>query len=299
MDAERFLVAIMKCTNMIQSHTVDLETIQLHYVEAPGPDPALVFIHGITGSHTASLPFLPIMMGEAHSYAIDLRGHGQSSRTPGAYRVSDFGNDVIGFLRNVVGRPAFVAGHSLGGLVAIWVAAHAPDLVRGVLLEDPPLYITAMPRFKETDFYDYFVSEHAFLTEHQAAAGTLDAMIDHVGQMPINENQTMLEAAGIEAVRARSVQLQQLDPAIFDPAIEGVIMGRYDIDDLLTQIACPTILLAGEIDLGGALSEQDVEQAASKLRDGTVRRFPGVGHSIQDERPDQYVQTLKQFMASV
>jgi pimeloyl-ACP methyl ester carboxylesterase len=257
---------------VVQSQTANLGDIQIHYVEASGPGPALVFVHGITGSHTGFLPFLTALAQDAHIYAIDLRGHGRSGRMSGAYQVPDYGRDVIAFIRSVVGRPAFVAGHSLGGLAAIWAAAHAPELVRGLLLEDPPLYITDMPRFKETEFYDYFIAERENLLGHHASQGSVEHLIEYVAQMPVDDEQTMLEAAGIKSVHERAHQLHQLDPTTLDPAIDGVITGQAKIDDLLSEVSCPVYLLAGEIKFGGALStpERNQDYLSTPIRSSTM-----------------------------
>jgi pimeloyl-ACP methyl ester carboxylesterase len=101
---------------MIEFHTINLKTVQLHYAEAYGPRPALVILHGLTGSHTEFLPVIPKLAKHAHVYALDLRGHGLSSWAAGAYQLADYGRDVVAFLRQVVGKPAVVVGHSLGGL---------------------------------------------------------------------------------------------------------------------------------------------------------------------------------------
>jgi pimeloyl-ACP methyl ester carboxylesterase len=58
-------------------------------------------------------------------YELDHRGHGR-----GGYRIVDFAADTIEFLRRRIERPAVLVGHSLGAMIAIAVAAEAPDLVR-------------------------------------------------------------------------------------------------------------------------------------------------------------------------
>ena len=50
-------------------------------------------------------------------------------------------------------------------------------------------------------------------------------MIAFVGESHANEKQTTLEVIGPEAVRARAIELQRMDPAVFDPAIDGDIPG--------------------------------------------------------------------------
>ncbi len=210
---------------MIQGHTVELDEVQLHYVEAAGPGPALVVLHGIMSSHDSFVPLLPALAKHAHVYAPDLRGHNLSGRTPGAYQLPDYGRDVLAFLMTVVRKPAFLAGHSLGALVALWVAGQAPNWVRGLFLEDPPLYITQMPRFRETDFHEYFVSTRDELTQHHAAGRDLDGLKAMIGSEPVNGEHTMLEVAGPEAVHARAIQLDRLDLDVFGRTLDGLLLG--------------------------------------------------------------------------
>ncbi len=281
---------------MIQFHTFDLDEVQIHYAEAPGPGPALLILHGMTGALDTFAPLIPILAQQAHVYAMDLRGHNLSGRTPGAYQVPDYGRDVAAFLQQVVGQPAVVAAHSLGGLVAIWVAATAPDWVRGIFLEDPPLYITQPPRLQQTMFYGFFIFLRDALRRHHASGGTLDEMIAFVSQLPANEKQTMLEAAGAEAVRARAIELQRMDLAVLDPAIDGIILGQHDPDDLLAQVRCPIHLLAAQAEFGGAMDAQDVQRFAAHAPACTYAVLKGAGHGIHVERPAEYVQALQLFM---
>ena len=281
---------------MIQFLTADLSEVKIHYAEAPGPGPALVILHGITGSHGSFLPLMPALAAQAHIYALDLRGHNLSGRAPGAYQVPDYGRDVVAFLKSVVGRPAVVAGHSLGGLIAVWLAAQVPDGVRGVLLEDPPLYITQAPRLQESVFYGLFVALRALLREHHGRGGTLDDLIPIVGQFPVSAEQTMLEAAGPELVRQRAIELQRMDPAVLDPTFDGVVLGPHEPDDLLRQIRCPAHLLAGQVEFGGAMTAQDVQRVVSMLPGCTYTVFEGTGHSIHVERSDEYLQALRQLI---
>jgi pimeloyl-ACP methyl ester carboxylesterase len=273
--------------------TVDLNGAQLHYAEAPGPGPALVILHGITGSHAAFLPLLPALAGQAHVYLPDLRGHNLSCHTPGAYQVQDYGADIAAFLQRVVGRPAIVAGHSLGGMVAAWVGAQAPEWVRGVFLEDPPVYITRPPRLYETWFYGFFMALREQLRQHHASDGKLDDLIPVVGQWPANAEQTLLEAAGPEVVRLKVTELHRMDPTVLDVALDGVFLGPHEPDALLAQIRAPLHLMAGQLELGGAMSAQDVECFAAAAPRATHEVVAGAGHMIHDERPGEYIEALR------
>ena len=56
-------------------------------------------------------------------YAVDLRGQGRSTHTPGRYTIDNMGNDLVRFISGRIGRPVIVAGNSSGGLVAAWLSA--------------------------------------------------------------------------------------------------------------------------------------------------------------------------------
>lgn len=43
---------------MIEFHTIDFDEVMIHYAEAHGPEPGLVILHGLTGSHPEFLPWL-------------------------------------------------------------------------------------------------------------------------------------------------------------------------------------------------------------------------------------------------
>ncbi len=64
----------------------------------------------------------------------DHRGHGGSPVPRGPYTIDDLGGDLLALLDRLAVERADLAGLSLGGMVAMWVAAHAPERVRRVAL---------------------------------------------------------------------------------------------------------------------------------------------------------------------
>ena len=117
-------------------------------VSAGSPDrPALLLIPGQTESWWGYEAALPLLAEHFQAYAVDLRGQGRSSRTPGRYTLDNIGNDLVRFIDGVIGRPTIVAGLSSGGVhlgVAVGVRPARPGgrgVLRGpaaVLLRDPP-----------------------------------------------------------------------------------------------------------------------------------------------------------------
>ena len=213
-----------------------------------------------------SAPLIPILAQQAHVYALDLRGHNLSGRTPGAYQVQDYGRDVGGLSanRSSAGRPSWPAIPWAAWLPSGWPRP-APDWVRGIFLEDPPLYITQPPRFQETLFYGYL---HGFLRDylrqHHANGGTLDDMIAFVGQLPVNEKQTH---AGSRSGRrqcgcAPSSSSAWTRPSSTRPSMASS-WAAHEPDDLLAQMRCPIHLLAAQAEFGGAMDAQDVQRFVS------------------------------------
>jgi pimeloyl-ACP methyl ester carboxylesterase len=237
---------------------------------------------------------LPELSRLAHVYALDLRGHGGSSHAA-SYRACDYAADVAAFIRTLIGAPAVVVGHSLGGLVAAALAADAPTLVRGVLLEDPPMYLGDMARFRQTQFHDFFVDLRRMLHDHAAAGGGFDDLITRVGQMPADDERTLLQVGGPDAVQYRAAQLDHLDPRALDAAIDGSVFDAFDPDSLLRQIQCPVHLLAGQAELGSALTAADVDRLVHTIPNCTVTHLHDVGHGIHGEQPRAYIHELQQF----
>ena len=109
--------------------------------------PALLLIPGQTESWWGYEEAIPLLAEHFHVHAVDLRGQGRSTRTPGRYTLDNMGNDLVRFIDGVIGRPTIVAGLSSGGVLvrlAVGLRPAGPGdrrLLRGptaVLLRGPP-----------------------------------------------------------------------------------------------------------------------------------------------------------------
>lgn len=110
--------------------STNINDLQVGYTEtgsADGSGLPVVFIHGLAEA-SDSWANVQAQLGNLHTYAYDLRGHGSTSIGTAAGTLEQLGEDLIGFLETVSG-PAIVVGFSLGGTIALWAAASRPDLV--------------------------------------------------------------------------------------------------------------------------------------------------------------------------
>jgi pimeloyl-ACP methyl ester carboxylesterase len=97
--------------------------------------PAVLFIHGAFGDRTYFAPQVTHLVPGRRVVTLDLRGHGESD-SPETVAIADFAADVIGVADQVCLERAVLCGHSMGGPVALAVAAARPELVGGIVMLD-------------------------------------------------------------------------------------------------------------------------------------------------------------------
>src|SRR5438105_3318346 len=124
---------------MVTEHIFDTGAVSINYAEGPRSGPSVVLLHGVTSRWQGWVTTLPVLTQRWHVIAADLRGHGRSGHARGRYGIMEYTQDVIALIRHLQAGPAVLIGHSLGAIVSIGVASEAPDAVRAVVLEDPPL----------------------------------------------------------------------------------------------------------------------------------------------------------------
>src|SRR5437867_6284980 len=114
----------------------DAGDVKLNYAETLATGPPLVLLHGLGRRWQVFLPLIPSLASRWHIYAPDLRGHGNSTHVSRGYRISQYADDIVRLLTAVVTEPVILFGHSLGGMVSMWIAAHHPNLIRALMLGD-------------------------------------------------------------------------------------------------------------------------------------------------------------------
>lgn len=121
--------------------TVDLGEIRMNYAVAGDPElPAMLLVPAQTESWWGYEAAMRLLSDRYQVYAVDLRGQGRSTWTPGRYGLDIFGGDLVRFIDRVVQRPVVVCGLSSGGVIAAWLSAFAaPGQIRAAVYEDAPL----------------------------------------------------------------------------------------------------------------------------------------------------------------
>ncbi|MFT3942451.1 MAG: alpha/beta hydrolase [Ancrocorticia sp.] len=157
---------LIRRAGMIEKQATLPDGSVLNYGEGPanGLTP-LMLLHGQNVSWEDYANVLPELTKHYHVFAVDYYGHGGSSKNPDKYSAKAIGEDLIWFLEEIIQQPAVVSGHSSGGLLTAWLAANAPDSVRGVVVEDAPFFSTEPGRAEKTFAGLGFKLTHDFLNQ--------------------------------------------------------------------------------------------------------------------------------------
>jgi pimeloyl-ACP methyl ester carboxylesterase len=115
----------------------DVDGVRLYYERAGSGEPELLFVHGWCCDRTAFQPQFDYFERTHAVTALDLRGCGKSGRPESGYDIRDFADDLAPFCTQAGIEKPVVIGHSLGGMIAVELAARYPSLPRALVLVDP------------------------------------------------------------------------------------------------------------------------------------------------------------------
>lgn len=264
--------------------TFNTGELQLAYLENDSSNPPLVLLHGLTGWRSDWNNLLPLLTPDWHVYLVELRGHGNSGRGA-SYGLADYSRDIIAFLRSL-NQPVVLIGFSLGSIVSLSVAGQAPELVRDLVLIDPPLFVSATPMTRR-EGNDYFHWVH----DTVSAAASYEEVLEQVKRrLPAGADET--------SVKAMADQIFRVAPGTVGTAVVGGLWGRDELIPALQKITMPTLMIHGEWEAGAVVQDEAVELVREHLPAATIFKIPNTGHLIPMEHPRIVVQQLNEFLAS-
>jgi pimeloyl-ACP methyl ester carboxylesterase len=207
-----------------------------------------------------------------------------------------------GKLRCVGPKPAYLFGHSLGGIVALLVAAHYPAGVSAIVVGDAPLS-------NQTWHKALLQSQDRLAAWRDLSGGQkpLDQLIDILKDAPIevpgrlgpvSMREVMGEDAPVYAWLATN--LYQSDPDTLTALLERfeATVAGYEMRAVLPAIRCPVLLLQADPSAGGLMTDAEVEQALPLLARASHVQLKGVSHVFHNERKEPIVTALKAFFHS-
>jgi len=235
-------------------------------------------LHGGAWSWQEYLSLIPRLAERWRICALDFRGNGKSGWVQETYRLQDFAEDTAQFLQELQ-TPAVLVGHSLGGVVALILAARCADRVKGLILEDPTIKIENYRRIIESsrDMFGMWLElKKRAQTEQELALLLAQAFKGYPGVT----SSWLLYFAKC---------LWQLDPTFFNAMLrdfDGFAAG-YNGQQLLQEISCPVLCLRGEPRLGAVMTDAEISWIQQTCHNVRCVQIGGVGHLLHLESQGQ------------
>jgi len=138
---------IRSWTETAHLRTLQRDGVTLAYTQSGSGKPPMVFLHGWAGDHTVFTPQVDHFSQNHCTFAVDLRGHGQSDKPEQNYTMAGFADDIAWLCTQLGVTKPVIVGHSMGGNIALELAARYPDLPAAIILLDSVVF--PLPGLKE------------------------------------------------------------------------------------------------------------------------------------------------------
>ena len=277
---------------------IECDDLTLHAaVDGPEGSPVVLMLHGITASVRTWNEVVPHLEGRYRIVRLDFRGHGKSDRDS-SYGLAGWLDDAIATCE-AIGQPVLVVGHSLGGVTAAALAQHRPDLVRAVVLEDPPLS-AARPR-ADNSLMDVFRLMRESIPRVQANNVPAAVLADILAKGPTATGPLMGELLRPATIDAMAESMLEVDAAVLDPVVgpqsaDVPLVTTFDPD---APVPVPTLVLAADPSQPDCVATADAVAQFRQLNPtAEVVVVEGAGHLIHESKAhhDDFVQRTVDFL---
>jgi pimeloyl-ACP methyl ester carboxylesterase len=276
------------------SQFVDADGVPIHVLRwaNPGASP-LVLLHA-TGFLAALWRRVAERLWDAYDvYAIDVRGHGRSGHPESLYNFDELSSDVTAVLDALHLRDVYTVGHSMGGGLAVMIAARRPELVGRIFAIEPivPTNTWRQSDHAPMDSQDLATASRkrrpGFASREEVVTRWRDRPPFSNWDSQVFDDYVM---HGFEEQGDGSVLLRcppRLEARTFEAARD------FDAEPFLASVACPVLLVQGAET--SPWFDSMLAQAAATLPDGRRLTIPGVGHLAPMEAPGTIAQEIRDF----
>ncbi len=245
--------------------TAHVGTQPVHFTRSGSGRPALVLIHGSGGDHTLWGWQLKGLKDACEVVPLDLNGHGRTPARAGD-GLRTYTEDALAVLAAIDGQ-AVVAGHSLGGAVALNVALQKPSNLVGLGLVDTGAKLRVLPKLLQLIRDDF--------------DGALDFLLGLLFHRSIPD--TVGDARAQMARNGQAALLRDFETC-----------DAFDVIERLGEISVPALVCVGSQDQ--MTPEKYASFLAETIPDAELVTIPDAGHMPMLEQPDALNDALRAFL---
>ena len=254
-------------------------------------DPALVFIHGLSGCWPNWLEQLTAFAPSRRVVALDLPGFGHSPGHAGEVSMPGYARIVADVIAELGISKAVIVGNSMGGLISAELAAEEPGLVERLVLVSPAGIATyqnrvatrSIPAIRRAQqllaLGAMWTASHsdALSSRPRLRALVLSGVVAHPSALPAPLAAEQLRGAGTDG---------------FLSALEAIL--EYDLRPRLQLIRCPTLIVWGTKDR--LITWHDASRFTEEIPDARGVVYQDTGHMAMLERPGEFNELLASFI---
>lgn len=271
----------------------------IYYVKAgvPKPDrPPLLLVHGFGASTDHWRKNIEGLKAEFEVWAIDLLGFGRSAKPDIEYSGDLWRDQLHEFIAGVIGRPAVLAGNSLGGYASLCVAAQRPESAVGLILLNCAGPFTPAENIPEPNPIQKTVSGVMRSVLLQPVPSFL--LFQYVRQKSVIRKtlqKVYLDQTAVTDQLVEDIYRPSCDEGaarVFAAVFKSPQGERNDV--LLTQMQCPLLMLWGEGD-----PWINARERGAKFRQyypQLTEYYLQAGHCPHDEVPEQVNELIQHWV---
>lgn len=258
---------------------VTLGELKFHYTRTGDVSkPPLLLLHGFSDNGMCWLRVARDLEAQYDVIMPDARGHGLSARLRPQEQI-DNAADVAGLITALELHKPVVGGHSMGGLTATELGARYPDLISGLILEDPA-WIDPAPDdvpLQENPFFEWLTLLKGVSLEEIIVLGKEKNPLWSDVEFP-----------------AWAASKQQLDKTIFE-----VANMRKPWREFVSALAVPTLLITADVSMNAIITPATAQEAATLSPFLQITAVPEAGHNIRRENYPAFIQAVQDFLLAV
>jgi pimeloyl-ACP methyl ester carboxylesterase len=259
----------------VKFHYAECRVGQIHYAEA-GVGDTVLLLHQTPRSADEYRDVLPLLGNRFRAIAMDTVGFGNSAKPQQPWTIELFASGVIDLLDALGLHQVCLVGHHTGGVVALEVAATAPERVSALVLSGTP-YVDASRR-------GTVATDRPPIDEVEPAADGSHLTTLWQRRMPFypNDRPDLLTRFVRDAI------------GVLDRVEEGHrAVNAYRMEDRISLVTAPTLVVCGELD---EFSLPDVPLLVDRIPGAASRIIAGAGVPAVDHRPEEFAAVVEAFL---
>lgn len=264
---------------------IRIDDISISYMTRPSrlhkPEKTIIFLHGFPFNKNMWREQLLHLDEQITGIAIDIRGHGHSTRGHGFFSIDVFAKDLIKFITQLNLDNVVLCGVSMGGYIALRAYELKSNTIKGLILSDT----------------------HAFADDNQVKQKRFDSIqaLLKYGKRPFSlgfietifSKKTLTDnPQAIEVIKS-SIRRNDLESIC---ATQLALAARTDTTAMLSTITAPTLVIKGKEDK--LINDLQINTLLEQIPNVKYIEFTESGHLPNLEESEKFNQEINSFLRS-